>query len=158
MITASSVIDKLKTVADYTPEFEGENIFPEIQQSYTELLEKYPKLNDYPDYLEFLRQTGGAYIDHKDFSLGIYGFGGYVVTSFDEGSFLDQERYFLFGEVLFKAEPEINYFLAFDFQSPGELILMKPDELSQYRPCCHGFLQLLEDFANGRYPVTTAQR
>src|SRR5262245_44362263 len=102
----SSVIEALKRVAVVTPEYEGNDVFAEIKEQYESLIETYPRLKDYTTYLDFLKMTGGAHIHSQDFSLGIYGFGGYVVTSFDEGLFLDQGRYFHFGEVLYHAQPD----------------------------------------------------
>ena len=77
-----SAIEKLRLIADFTPEYEGQNVFSAIKEPYELLIDTYPRLKAYTIYLEFLKLTGGAYIDSPDFSLGLFGFGGYVVKSF----------------------------------------------------------------------------
>jgi hypothetical protein len=96
--------------------------------------------------------TGGAHIHNQEFSLGIYGFGGYVVTSFDEGLFLDNDRYFGFGEVLYYRKPEPVWVLAFDFERDSDQVFTSPIEESDYVQCANTFLALLNDFARGTYP------
>jgi hypothetical protein len=149
MIMLSSVIEKLSTVAKIVPEYEDPNVFSE---EYEDLLKSYPRLKDYSDYLEFLRRTGGAHIYNQDFSLGIYGFGGYVVASFDEGVFLDQARYFQFGELLYTKRSEPIYFFAFDLESDQDVVYSSPNGRSEYTFCSSSFSELLLKFANGKYP------
>ena len=153
MITLSSVIETLSSVAKIVPEYDKLNIFSE---EYEDLLKSYPRLKDYSDYLEFLRRTGGAHIHNQDFSLGIYGFGGYVVASFDEGVFLDQGRYFQFGEVLYTKRPEPIYFFAFDFESQRDVVYSSPNGQSEYTFCSSSFVELLLEFADGTYPALKA--
>ncbi|MGH7847472.1 MAG: hypothetical protein ACREQW_20190 [Candidatus Binatia bacterium] len=151
MITLSSAIEKLSAVAKIVPEYENPNVFSE---EYEDLLKSYPRLKDYSDYLEFLRRTGGSHIYNEDFSLGIYGFGGYVVASFDEGVFLDAARYFQFGEVLYTQRPEPIYFFAFDLQSEQDRVYSSPNARSEYTFCSSSFVELLLEFANGKYPAS----
>jgi hypothetical protein len=153
MTSLSSVIERLRSVAIVTPEYQGVDVFAAIQEDYEELLETYPGLKNYPDYLKFLRQTGGAHIHNQQFSLVIYGFGGYVVPSFEEGVFLDRERFFLFGEVLYTAQPDPStLFFAFDLRSERDTVYCLVEEQSDYTPCAASFIGLLVDFAEGRYP------
>lgn len=150
MITLSSVIDKLSLVAKIVSEHDNLNVFSE---EYEDLLKLYPRLKNYSEYLEFLRRTGGAHIHNQIFSLGIYGFGGYVVASFDEGVFLDQGRYFQFGEVLYLQQPEPIYFLAFDLETERDLVYSSANGHSEYNSCSSSFVELLLEFANGKYPA-----
>lgn len=148
----SILIEKIKAVAKFSPEFETDEELSSIRKSYQDLLELYPALTEYPAYLEFLRLTGGAHIHNADFSLGIYGFGGEIVTSFEEGLFLDSERYFLFGEVLYLSNPDEEFALAFDFDSKQDLVYISPIGESDYTLCADSFLELLEKFSTGAYP------
>jgi hypothetical protein len=150
------VVERLSSVTDFTPEYEGESedIFLTIKESYDSLLRRYPRLESYGGYLEFLRRTGGAFIDHQDFSLGIYGFEGYVVTSFNESRlFLDRNRYFHFGDVLYADHPDLIYVFAFDFESEKDIVLVAENEKWEYAPCSPSFKELLLGFASGRYPA-----
>jgi len=150
MITLASVIENLSSVAKIVPEYDNPDVFSE---DYENLLESYPRLKDYPDYLAFLRGTGGAHIHNQNFSLGIYGFGGYVVASFDEGVFLDQARYFQFGEVLYTKQPEPIYFFAFDIESERDLVYSSSNGQSEYTFSSSSFVELLLEFANRQYPA-----
>lgn len=153
MITLSSALKKFSLAAEVVPEYEGPDLFSEIKEQYEGLLQSYPQLKNYSAYLEFLRLTGGAHIHNENFSLGLYGFGGYVVASFDEGLFLDQDRYFIFGEVLYTMKPEPVYFFAFDLQSNDDKVYASPDEKSEYNFCSPSFTDLLLEFTNGKYPA-----
>ena len=148
-MTLQAANEALKKIAVFTPEYDQAEAFKE---PYQELLDLYPALNHYTAYLDFLKATGGAHIHNKKFSLGVYGFGGYVVTSFDEGLFLDQERYFHFGEVLYHAQPDPIYVFAFDFRLQVDTVYLSPIEESDYRLCCNSFVELLSRFATGEYP------
>ena len=141
-----SVLEELRKVAVISQEYPA-NAFSEFKESYEGLLESYPALTHYPDYLEFLKTTGGAHIHNQEFSLGIYGFGGYEVTSFDEGLFLDQERFFHFGEVLYHAQPDPVYVFAFDLRSEVDKIYTSPIERSDYTLAGNSFLELLANFS-----------
>lgn len=157
MVTISSAVEKLKAAAEFIPEFEGDDVFAVVREPYESLLDEYPQLKRYPDYLEFLRATGGAFINHPDYSLGIYGFEGYVVTSFAEDRlFLDRERYFHFGDVLYPAVSGMIYVLAFDFQSELDRVLVSENEAWEYSECSPSFARLLLDFAGGKRPGLTA--
>jgi hypothetical protein len=151
-MSLQSAIKALKRRATFTPEYQPDGASSEIERGCQSLLGTYPDLKNYSDYLEFLKMTGGSHIHNRDFSLGIYGFGGYVVTSFDEGLFLDEERYFRFGEVLYQAQPDPVYAFAFDFQKADDVVHISPIDESCYAPCCSSFAELVEDFAAGNYP------
>jgi len=150
-MTLNLVLEKLKTIAAFTPEFEADEVSAAINESYHNLVEAHPALRNYSTYLEFLQLTGGAHIHNTDFSLGIYGFGGYIVTSFDEGLFLDSERYFQFAEVLYPLHSNKEFVFAFDFKLKHDLIYISPLEHSNYILCSISFLELLTNFADGIY-------
>lgn len=147
-----STIDVLKSTATLTPEFSPEIAEAANQKALSSLVIEYAELRKFLSYLEFLKLTGGAHIHNQEFSLGIYGFGGYVVTSFDEGLFVDGNRYFRFAEVLYKRNPEPVYVFAFDLQAESDLVLTSPIEQSDYVLCAPTFLALLNSFARGVYP------
>jgi len=139
-------------VATVTAEFPPESSRDEIETALNELLSEYPQLARFTAYVEFLRLTGGAHIHNQDYSLGIYGFGGYLVTSFDEGLFLDKDRFFLFGETLYHSHPEPVHVFAFDLKADTDLVFTSPVERSDYALCAASFLDLLNRFASGAYP------
>jgi hypothetical protein len=116
------------------------------------LVRSCPALARYPTYLEFLRSTGGAHIHNREFSLGIYGFGGEIVTSFAEGQFLDDNRYFQFGEVLYHRQPDPVFVFAFDLKALSDQVVTSAIERSDYRPCAHSFVALLQAFIRGEMP------
>lgn len=147
-----AAISALKETATFTPEFLPDNVQAETQEGLNVLLSEYPSLVRFPAYLTFLRLTGGAHIHNQDFSLGIYGFGGYVVTSFDEGLFLDKDRYLRVAEILYHQKPEPIYSLAFDLEAESDMVFSSPIENSDYSPCAESFLALLNSLARGLYP------
>lgn len=144
------VIAKLKRIADFTPEYEDEDVASIVKEPYEELLLRYPRLICYKNYLDFLKLTGGAHISNQQFSLGIYGFGGYLVPSFDEGEFLDENRYFQFGEIKFFNFPELV--LAFDLDSKEETVFISEFEEPNYKTLDCDFIDLLNSFSDGRLP------
>ncbi|MDI1478914.1 hypothetical protein [Polyangium sp. y55x31] len=118
-----------------------------------ELLAETPALAKQTAYLAFLRRTGGVNLENDELSLGLYGFSGELVPSVtDEGPFVDQERYFQFGEVLYSGPPEERYVFALDLQSDSQAVWVSPFESSAYVPCCGSIVDLLEAFAAGRRP------
>ena len=149
-MNVQSTIVALKSVATVTPEFPPEAVETETTEELAALVTKYPALTKFSDYVEFLKLTGGAHIHNEEFSIGFYGFGGFVVTSFDEGLFLDDDRFFCFGEVLYYQKPEPVYVFAFDFESDSDLVLTSPIEESDYVVCATSFLGLLNSFAGGK--------
>jgi hypothetical protein len=153
----ADIIEKLKAVAELVPEYEGDpqDIYLTIKESFDSFLVRYPHLSHCPDYLEFLRSTAGAFIDHPEFSLGIYGFNGYVVTSFEERRlFLDRHRYFHFGDVLYPKRGGEIYVFAFDFHSEKDEVYVAANERWEYELCSPSFKELLLGFAEGKYPRT----
>jgi len=147
----SSVIDDLKKIADFTPQYTN-GALPAAEQEFNELVTRYPQLNDFVAYLEFLRLTGGVHISNKIFSLGLYGFSGMVVPSFEEVSLIDLEHYFLFGEVLYYQSDTQSYF-AFDLPSGKDHVYKAGDDDAAYRLCSSSFVDFLDRFARGDFPV-----
>jgi hypothetical protein len=155
MTKLSLALERLKSVATVTPEFQGSDVYAGIKEQYDDFLRTYPSVAGLHDYLEFLRLTGGAHAHNQVFSLVLYGFGGYVVPSFDEGLFLDRERYFLFGEALYPRQPEPNaVFFAFDTALDGAVCWVR-EEHGAFTHCADSFSDLLLDFAEARYPGGT---
>lgn len=153
MTTLSLVIDKLKRGADITPQYKSGSL-PEIEQQLQELLDGHPQLRHYSDYLEFLRLTGGAHIKNKIFSLGIYGFSGMVVPSFQEVNLLDQGHFFLFGEVLY-FELKAQFYFAFDLRTTADQVFEAGDDDAGYRLCSPSWIGFLQRFSDGDYPGMT---
>jgi hypothetical protein len=148
-----TIISNLKKVATFTPEFFGKNILEALQPEYDLLIQNYPGILQYPNYLDFLKLTGGVHIHNQDFSLGIYGFGGYIVASFEEGWFLDQDHFFQFGEVIYPGHSDQVYVFAFDFHSKEDMVYVSPIETSEYKVCAKSFKHLLMNFAAKKYPA-----
>lgn len=144
------VIANLKQIADVTPEYEDEDVASVVEEPFEDLLQRYPKLKHLKNYLDFLTLTGGAHISNQQFSLGIYGFGGYLVPSFDEGEFLDGDRYFQFGDVKFFDNPELV--LAFDLESKQETVFISEFEKPNYKSLECDFIGLLNKFSDGHLP------
>lgn len=150
-MSVSTTLDEVRRTAAVTPEFDPADLGL-VEEPLGELLAEHPALSGFPDYVEFLRSTGGAHIHNADFSLGLYGVGGEVVTAFDEGVFLEGNRYFIFGEALYTSQPEPVVFFAFDLQSGGDEVYFRLDETSEYTRCSASFLEFLAGFGAGRYP------
>lgn len=146
-------ITSLKQVSDFTPEFEHEDAVVSVQDPLKAFLATYPQLQRYPDYLDFLRLTGGAFIDSPHFSLALYGFGGDVVTSFNEPRlFLDRDRYFHFADVVYPERPDLILVFAFDFRDKDSTVYVSEDGVWQYEYCASSFAGLLSKFADGALP------
>lgn len=152
-MTVSEALRRLQQNATFTPEVQGSDVASALADDVAELIESYPGIASLSDYLRFLADTGGAHISSETFSLVLYGFGGYVVPSFHEGYFIDNDRFFLFGEVIYPQAPEDPpVFLAFDVQSGGDQVWIVRDESGDYRAWADSFCALLMNFAVGKYP------
>ena len=150
MSTYQEIFAQSKSGISFVPEFEGDNVSALVNTHFAELLQRYPPLSRYHNYLDFLNNTGGAHIHDERFSLGIYGFGGYLVPSFDEGEFLDNDRYFQFADVMYYQDPELVF--AFDFESNGEDIYIANFKDLNYFPVGCDFYTLLKRFADDQLP------
>jgi hypothetical protein len=147
------LLEPLSAVATVTPEYEGTDVPGATQEMYESLLETYPAIARFGDYTNLLRATGGVHADNREVDLALYGFGGYVVASFDEGYFLDRDRYFLFGELLYPRTPSPEpVFLAFDTQSDRDAAYCLDKPGGEYRLCADSLRDLLADLAERRYP------
>jgi hypothetical protein len=147
------LLERLDAVASVTPEYEGEDVPGATQEMYESLLETYPGIAKFRDYTDVLRATGGIHADNREMDLALYGFGGYVVASFDEGNFLDRERYFLFGELLYPRTPSPEpVFLAFDTKAEHDAVYCLEEPGGEYKRCADSFRDLLTDLAERRYP------
>jgi hypothetical protein len=145
MSDADELIALLDTVGKTTFEAPGEDFSEEVG----ELTAEYPGIAGYTDWLNLLRATGGVYTENDDVDLGLYGFGGNI-TSFAEGNFLDEDRYFNFGEMMYLRPASDPMLLSFDTQS-GK-VLVTDEELSGYTPFADSFRDLLARLALGDYP------
>jgi hypothetical protein len=145
---------QIEEVATLTPEYRGNNVVASTGQLIAALLDAYPALAACDDYIRFLRAHGGAHISNRKFSLGIYGFEGYVVASLEERSLVEEGRYFLFGELLI-AGAEDELFLFFDLSRSVEAsapsVFWRTLDDPAYRACCASFLLLLSRCAEGTF-------
>ncbi len=114
----AAAMRRLDAVATVTREYRGADVPAAVQLLIDELLAEFPGLGTCKEYLDFLAHGGGAHISNARFSLGIHGFEGYVVSALSERALLDQERYFLFAELLLLEEDEEIFFF-FDLGSRG---------------------------------------
>jgi hypothetical protein len=149
MLNLSSVIIRLKQVADFAPQYECDVLVED--EEFRNLLESYPQLAKFPTYLEFLRITGGAHISNKTFSLGIYGFSGMVVPSFEEVVLVEQEHFFQFGEVLYYESNAQCYFV-FDLRSEKDSVYEIGENDTGYKLSNSSWIEFLQRFADGDYP------
>jgi len=147
----SAALNCLRQVAEFTPEYEGSDVPAAVREPVERLLAEYPRLARHADYVEFLRSTGGAHFDNDIWSFGIYGFGGYVVPSFEERLFVDKERFFLFGEILYYAN-DAEVFLFFDLPGNDETVWFCRSPGAGYRVCAASFRDLLRKICEGLYP------
>jgi hypothetical protein len=151
-----NVIGKLRSVADFRTECEplGFSVF---EEAYARLLTMYPRLAQFTSYLEFLRLTGGAFVDTEQYSLVIYGFGGEVAVSFEEPRlFLDRGRYFHFADFVrpvqgdsIRIQGDIINILAFDLCSDSDVVYVAEDGIWLYEHFADSFCIMLKRFADG---------
>jgi len=150
-MTLQLVLESLRRIAMVTPEYEGDNVGAVTDAQVTELLQQYPSLVAHKDYLEFLRMTGGAHIRNARFSLGVYGFGGYVVPSLNEELVVEDDRYFNFGDVLYE-DNQLEILFFWDIKdSAAEGCFARALDTPYFR-CADSFTTLLQLFANGHAP------
>ena len=151
-MSADELIALLDAVGRTTFEFPGGDARDKTREPAEALVEEYPGIASHAAYLDLLRATGGVYTENDDIDLGLYGFGGESVTSFDEGNFLDRDRYFRFGELMpLKGDAE-PLLLAFDTQSGSDRVFYTTEEPGEYTPYASSFRDLLAKLARGDYP------
>jgi hypothetical protein len=143
-------LQRLAEVATVTPEYTGDGVAAAVQPLIARLIEAYPRVASCSEYLDFLRIGGGAHISNRTFSLGVYGFEGYVVASLEERALIDQDRYFLFGESLM-LDIEEEVFLFLDLAELGAPVCWQTADDPTYRVCCTSFTELLIRYAHGTY-------
>jgi hypothetical protein len=143
-------LQRLAEVATITREYTGDGVAAAVQPLIAQIIEAYPPVASCSEYLNFLHTGGGAHISNRVFSLGVYGFEGYVVASLEERALIDQDRYFLFGESLM-LDTEEEDFLFLDLAEPGAPVCWQTADDPTYRTCCTSFTELLIRFAYGTY-------
>jgi hypothetical protein len=148
-MSADDLIALLDAIGKTTFEFADGG---DLEEEARDLVDEYPGIASYDDYLALLRATGGTYTVNDDIDLGLYGFGGEGVTSFEEGNFLDEERYFLFGELMAQHGDGNSLLLAFDTRAGSDAVLYTTEELGEYTPFASSFRDLLTKLARGDYP------
>jgi hypothetical protein len=152
-VTASEAMARLRSAAKVTPEFEGSDVPGEMADRIEALIREYPGIASYRDYLQLLGATGGVGADNERFDLLLYGLGGYVVPAFDEGYFLDRDRYFLFGELMRLDEADQDpIFLAFDTNSGRDRVMYLLEEGGDYIVFADSFSELVGKLAAGELP------
>ena len=145
MSAADELIALLQAFGKTTFEEPGEDFSEEVEA----LVDAYPAVAGYEDWLALLRVSGGVYAENDDVDLGLYGFGE-KITAFSEGDFLDQDRYFGFGEMMYLRPESDPILLAFDTQSGR---CSSPTRSSSgYSPFADSFRDLLARLALGDYP------
>jgi hypothetical protein len=154
MSEVTESMHRLRAIAEFVPELEGDDVPSAVHDDLQNLIQSYPHLSRYDDYLTFLSLTAGAFVTNSAFSLGLYGFVGNAVPSFDEPRlFLDRGRFFHFGDVMYPPIDNKIYVLAFDLSLHDDSVLVTEDEVWEYTAVSPSFAQLLSDFARGRYPM-----
>ena len=148
-----TIIDKLKQIAVFTPEYERKNNTSKGDDRIIHLLTVYPYISPYKHYLNFLECFGGAHIKSSDFSLGIYGFEGVVVSALEEGDALDLDRYFIFGEVLYYKPINDSFIFAFDIKTEKDAIFICSKNDFKYHLCRPSFNDFLLSFTDKDYPM-----
>jgi hypothetical protein len=148
-MSADDLIALLDAIGKTTFEFPDG---ADLEEEARDLVDEYPGIAPYADYLGLLRATGGTYTYNKAIDLGLYGFGGESVTSFEEGNFLDQDRYFLFGELMAQQGDGDPLLLAFDTTSGSDAVLYTTEEMDEYTPFAGSFRDLLTKLSRGDYP------
>jgi hypothetical protein len=144
-----SLIETIKNVATVQTEYDPEE-FAMFEELYTHFLSLYPPITRFSYYLKFLRLTGGAFIDATNYSLAIYGFGGEIVTSFEEVRlFLDRDQYLHFADFVRPLESDTIYVLAFDLRSESDAVYITEDEVWVYEHFTDSFCDMLKKFADG---------
>jgi hypothetical protein len=151
-VSADDLIALLDSIGKTTFEFTGDDVAARTKEPAEALVDEYPGIAPYSNYLDLLRATGGTYTENDAIDLGLYGFGGEGVTSFEEGNFLDQDRYFLFGELMHLTGEDDPLLLAFDTASGRDEVLYTTEEPDEYTPFAGSFRELLEKLAGGDYP------
>jgi len=151
-MSSGDLIALLDAIGKTTFEFTGDDVEARTREAAEALVEEYPGIERYEDWLGLLRATGGTYTRNQDIDLGLYGFGGEGVTSFEEGNFLDQDRYFLFGELMSQHGDGDPLLLAFDIRSAADQVLYTTEDPGEYTPFASSFRDLLTKLARGDYP------
>ena len=144
-------LERLARVATITREYKGDDVTTATRPLVDQLIATYPALSQCGDYLDFLRTGGGAHVSNQIFSLGIYGFEGYVVASLEERALLDQDQFFLFGEFLMLNAADEEKFLFFDIRKSRTPVFWRTADQPSYRPCSACFIELLISFADGTF-------
>ena len=148
-----SMIESIKQIANFTTEFTDKISahlrLVEIEQ----LTKRYPSLLNYSSYLDFMKLTGGAHIHNEKFSLGMIGFNGFLVPSFEEGV-LDRERYFRFAEFQLNTEGKPEFVFAFDFESGYDKVFSSKIHESKYVEFAANFEAFLSAISTGTYQKT----
>jgi hypothetical protein len=141
-----AIIDKLRQASDFQTEFDAAE-FSLFREAYERFLAAYPPLVRLTDYLRFLQMTGGAFVDNRNYSLVIYGFGGDVAPSFDEPRlFLDRDRYFHFGDVVRPTRAGVIKVFAFDLTSDTDTVYVSDDGVWEYDLFADSFCRMLHIF------------
>lgn len=123
-------VNNIRRVANFEPDQEpGES---EANAGLDKLLTTYPTLASFDNYVEFLRCYGGAYVACPAFSLGIYGFSGYNVPSFDEGNFVSRDHYFNFADIQYSGDPHAIEFFHFDLRLTLDKVYRRIDKSEDF--------------------------
>jgi hypothetical protein len=148
----SPPLRRLAEIAKVTPELVGPDVPNATRDLLDELVETYPAIAKFGGYLELLGASGGLHIHNDDLDLGLYGLIGQVVPSFDEGWFLEDDRYFVLGEIMYPRAGKLEVFLAFDTTQDRDLVFARTHE-GEHERVAGSLEDLLSGLAEGRYPL-----
>lgn len=146
-IKLKTALDKLQRRLDVSSEIEYGLNKDYVKEKTNELIADYIGLQRKEDYIEFINNTGGAHISNDIISFMIYGFEGQIVTSFEEVELLYDNKYFVFGELMYLDESKPSLAFAFDIKSYEQFVysslLVNEPVFTKYS---NSFIDLLNDF------------
>ncbi len=156
MTKVSTAIDRLKAVADFQPELEGDDVEAEIQETMDSFLTKYPQLRGYADTWNSCaspaapRRSTSTSISRSTASAETW-----RPRSTSRGCSSIGGRWFHFADAVYPSHPDPIHVFAFDLQSGRDLVCRAANEVWDYSLCADSFTRLLEGFAEGVYPGLT---
>jgi hypothetical protein len=151
----SPQLKRIAEVAKVTPELVGPDVPNATQELMAELLAEYPGIRQFGDYLELIASTGGLHAHNDDFDLGLYGLIGQVVPSFDENYHVEDDHFFVFGELMYPRADDTEVFLALDTNLDHDTVFARTHE-GEHERVAGSVAELLSGLAEGRYPLYPA--
>jgi hypothetical protein len=104
----------------------------------------------HPDYIYYMKITGGSLFESKengDLNFGFYGFDHHLIESIFTGPPLNEDGYFLFSELMYNIDGNSNnqkiFFFYFHPNKQG--VFLKEESNSLYFFVCNNFTEFLEE-------------